>query len=269
MKKIVKKAIDFIRNFQASSAERPQDFDGFPRARYAFALRWATGKKILDIGCGLGQGAHKLAKGGAREVVGIDYSRSAIAEAKRRHHLPNLEFSCRGAGDLKTMNAIFDMVIAFEIVEHLGKAETEKMLSGAASILKKNGVFLLSTPNKLKFSPGRVKPWNPYHTKEYLVEDLRTLLGKYFREVRILGLKCADENYLQAEKALREKSIRHFVSKRVGRSKIARNIAAFVPPGYRQKITGESKLPKVGIKDSRISDSGIGEVNTLLAVCGK
>ena len=51
-------------------------------ARYAFAARFARGRRVLDVGCGSGYGADVLARE-AREVLGIDIADDAIDYARR------------------------------------------------------------------------------------------------------------------------------------------------------------------------------------------
>ena len=41
-------------------------------ARYLFAAQASTGKRVLDVGCGVGYGAHLLALSGAASVTAFD-----------------------------------------------------------------------------------------------------------------------------------------------------------------------------------------------------
>lgn len=59
-------------------------FDGFGWFLYNFAGRYAVGKKILDIGCGIGKGAVILSKHTSEAVIGIDYSEKAITQASKQ-----------------------------------------------------------------------------------------------------------------------------------------------------------------------------------------
>jgi len=60
--------------------------------RYAFLSAWCKGKKVLDLGCGSGEGAALLAHTGAAEVIAVDPSSATIDEARARYDLPNLRF---------------------------------------------------------------------------------------------------------------------------------------------------------------------------------
>src|SRR6202453_1161289 len=60
-------------------------------ARYAFARRYAQGKRVLDAGCGTGYGSAELAQA-ANEVMGVDVAANAIEYAKANYPLPGLRF---------------------------------------------------------------------------------------------------------------------------------------------------------------------------------
>jgi trans-aconitate methyltransferase len=68
----------------------------------------APGRRILDVGCGLGDDAAALAgrvaPGGT--VVGVDGSQAMLAEARRRHGGgENLSFELANAAHLRTQRA--------------------------------------------------------------------------------------------------------------------------------------------------------------------
>lgn len=74
------------------------DSDGFSEQLYALACvepirRSAAGSRIVDIGCGAGQGTMLLARMYPHlEFTGLDLSRGAIDAAEREKHAPNVAF---------------------------------------------------------------------------------------------------------------------------------------------------------------------------------
>src|SRR5271156_1795322 len=68
-------------------------------ARYAFARRFAAGKRVLDAGCGAGYGSAELA-GLAAFVTGVDAASDAIEYARQAYPLPNARFLAASCTDL-------------------------------------------------------------------------------------------------------------------------------------------------------------------------
>ena len=68
-----------------------------------------------------------------------------------------------------------------ENLEHVSDARAS--VSEIRRVLQPGGIFLLGTPNKEMFSPGRDRPVNRYHVKEFYFEELRELLAEFFSTV--------------------------------------------------------------------------------------
>lgn len=150
-------------------------------ARYAFAARFARERRVLDAGCGAGYGAARLAAG-ARRVVALDLAAEAIDIARSRYASPRLEFLRADCRALPFASAAFDLVVAFEVVEHLG--EWEKFLAEARRVLSGAGELVISTPNRLYYGESRETP-NPFHVHEFDYEEFRESLGRHFPRVEI------------------------------------------------------------------------------------
>ena len=103
--------------------------------------------KILDIGCGAGTIALYLASKG-NDVLGIDISKNAIVsanESKKLIGLKNVTFKKMHFPD-ETPEEKFDFIILTEVIEHL--ENDELALKKIFSLLKSNGMVLISTPSK-------------------------------------------------------------------------------------------------------------------------
>jgi len=154
--------------------------------RYVWAAPFVKGKATLDIGCGSGYGSSYLVGKGAKEVIGGDISGEAIEYAQAHYKKDGLHFLRLDAQRLPFSDNSFDVVVSFEVIEHV--ARYKDFVSECRRVLKDNGVFICSTPNKEAASPHREKPLARYHAKEFYIEELRQLLGKHFQEVSFYGM---------------------------------------------------------------------------------
>jgi len=144
-------------------------------ARYAFASRLASGKRVLDIGCGTGYGVAKMARGAAF-AVGIDSAAEAVSGAAA--------FVQASATALPFKPESFDLVTAFEVIEHL--TDWEQMLVEARRVMHAGGIFLVSTPNKSSYAESRADAGpNPFHVHEFEYAEFHAALSAIFPAVCI------------------------------------------------------------------------------------
>ena len=160
------------------------DLLGEHLARYALALRYAEGKRILDCGCGAGYGTAELATA-ASEATGIDFSNDAIEYAREHYARPNVRFITGSCLDLPFPASSFDLVVAFEVIEHL--IDFRRFLDECARVLHPAGMLIASTPNKLYYAESRSTSGpNPFHEHEFEAAEFRSELDRVFPHVKIL-----------------------------------------------------------------------------------
>lgn len=151
--------------------------------RYNFAKGYCCQRNILDIGCGEGFGTALLADS-ALKVFGIDYAGEAIAYAMSNLAKPNLVFLKMDCARLGFHDSRFDIITAFEIIEHL--SNPERFLSETSRVLKDNGLVIISSMQK----HGGIKSNNPFHLKDYSREELMNALSGYYKYVELYGTHC-------------------------------------------------------------------------------
>jgi len=150
-------------------------------ARYMFAARLARGKRVLDAGCGAGYGAAELSLA-ADSVTGVDSAPDAVEYARAHYQSANLRFEVGSCATLPFAGASFDLVVAFEVIEHL--EDWRGFLAEARRVLADSGQFIVSTPNKLYYTGSRgLEGANPFHVHEFEFEEFRAELGKVFQHV--------------------------------------------------------------------------------------
>lgn len=149
--------------------------------RYDFARRWCHSAEVLDAACGVGYGTAYLAEE-ARRVVGVDHSAEALDYARREYARPNIEYVEADLLALPFADGSFDVVCAFEAIEHL--VDQRAFLRDAARVLRRDGVLLVSTPCVRQTQRD---PANPFHHVELSAADFEALLQERFGEVELYG----------------------------------------------------------------------------------
>lgn len=143
-----------------------------------------SGRDVLEAGCGEGYGADLIA-GVARRVIGLDYDDSAVAHVTARY--PRVEAIQGNLAELPLPDAAVDVVVNFQVIEHLW--DQAQFIAECARVLRPGGLLMVSTPNRITFSPGRDTPINPFHTRELNAAELTELLvDSGFVMDRMLGV---------------------------------------------------------------------------------
>jgi SAM-dependent methyltransferase len=153
--------------------------------RYEWIAPLASGRDVLDAGCGVGWGSLILASNGARSVVGVDIDESAIVNARERaaedardHAAPETDFV---RGDLRRLpfdDGSFDLVACFEAIEHV--EEPSEVVNELRRVLRRGGILAVSSPNRGIYPEG-----NPFHLHELTTSELTEALESCFQNVSV------------------------------------------------------------------------------------
>jgi len=155
--------------------------------RYALATEFVKGKMVLDLACGEGYGSYMLAQH-AEHVTGIEIDRKVVAHAKSTYLRNNLDFVEGSITDVPIVGERrFDVIICFEGIEHV--EDHGKLLSEVKRLIKRDGLFIVSTPNKAIYTDKTGRN-NPFHVKELYFDEFKTLLGNNFSNTCFLGQRC-------------------------------------------------------------------------------
>ena len=96
------------------------------------------GQRVLDVGCGNGELALMLGRGG-RSVVGIDPSKECIAEARVRAGGERVRFACASFDDYDA-DGRFDAIVFVASIHHM---DMERALARAKELLAPGGVIAI------------------------------------------------------------------------------------------------------------------------------
>ncbi len=138
---------------------------------YTSILADCRDKTVLEAGSGEGYGAALLATV-AESVTCVDYDTSAVEHTRRRY--PELIVHQGNLIELPIADASVDVVVNFQVIEHLW--DQPQFIAECLRVLRPGGRLLISTPNRITFSPGRDTPLNPFHTRELNAAELTELL---------------------------------------------------------------------------------------------
>ncbi|WP_281633881.1 class I SAM-dependent methyltransferase [Flavobacterium luteolum] len=144
--------------------------------RYAIAEEFVTNKVVLDIASGEGYGSHILSKK-ALEVFGVDIDVESVNEASKKYRKNNLKFIVGSADKIPIESNSIDVVVSFETIEHHDKHH--EMLQEIKRVLKKDGILLMSSPDK-KYYSDLTGQNNPFHVKELYFHEFKVLIDSYF-----------------------------------------------------------------------------------------
>ena len=134
---------------------------------YDFVARSLAGARVLDAGCGEGYGTDRLTAVAA-EVTGVDLEEPVIRRAASRY--PRARFDAAN-------------LVSLPYFEHLHSPQ--EFLTECARVLAPGGLLIISTPNRLTFSPDGMR--NPFHTFEFAPEELRATVAQHFSSIELAG----------------------------------------------------------------------------------
>ncbi|MBW2231206.1 MAG: class I SAM-dependent methyltransferase [Deltaproteobacteria bacterium] len=230
------------------------------RAAYAHATRLAqerTRGRILDLGCGTGYGTAELAAA-LPGVFAVDRISPDPAARHARAH-----FIRADVGGIPLPPASFDMVVSFQVIEHL--EDPSVYLDTIARILRPDGLVLISTPNRLESDNE-----NPFHVREYTADELALLLRIHFGDVEMLGVTATREPraYYDARLARIRKIVRidPFGLRKVLPRKLIDWLFGRLAVVIRRGIQRSDGLPEVTLADFPIGPAR-DDCLDLLAVC--
>ncbi|HPX35179.1 MAG TPA: methyltransferase domain-containing protein [Mycobacterium sp.] len=138
---------------------------------YRHCAPLCAGQEVLEAGCGEGYGADLLA-GSATRVVAVDYDAATVAHVRTRY--PSIEVIAANLAALPLADASVDVVVNFQVIEHLW--DQPQFITECLRVLRPGGLLLISTPNRITFTPGSDVPVNPFHTRELNAAELTELL---------------------------------------------------------------------------------------------
>jgi ubiquinone/menaquinone biosynthesis C-methylase UbiE len=236
-------------------------------AAYKFAENYVRGKRALEVGCGTGYGSEHLSHI-AGSIVSIDQWKEGIASCQKTISGNNISFIPANALDMPFDDESFDVVISFQVIEHFTPEDCPRYLNEIRRTLKRNGVFLATTPNKnLRLLPFQ-KQRNPEHMQEYNHKTLRRLLKAHFEEIDLLGLTATEEVMRTERKLLEQSPVDFYVRRPINKvtGKLRKAETKKQKEGWQPDI---GMIDRVTQDDFKVNRDSLAECIDLYVVCVK
>ncbi|MBY0424660.1 MAG: class I SAM-dependent methyltransferase [Cytophagales bacterium] len=157
--------------------------------------------QLLEVGCGVGRGLELLIKQSAHYTA-IDKNGDLLEKLGKEY--PSITFLHRNIPPFSGIaDHSFDVVVSFQVIEHI--RNDKLFLKEIHRVLKPGGKAIITTPNRA-MSLTR----NPWHEREYLLDELKGLCTSIYSNVKTLGvygnekvMRYFDENRVSVERITR------------------------------------------------------------------
>jgi len=151
-----------------------------------------AGKRVLEIGCGIGTDLVRFCQGGAR-AIGIDFAETAVRLARenlRVHGLPATRLAIADGGQLPLPNDVIDVVYAHGVLQYA--PDPARLVQEAHRVLRPGGRAIFMVYNRVSWLNAMSKLMKvPLEHEDapvlriYSIDEYRHLLGE-FRQVEIV-----------------------------------------------------------------------------------
>jgi SAM-dependent methyltransferase len=141
----------------------------------------AVPRLVLDAGCGEGYAAGLLgARWPGAVVVGVDYDPAATAHARQAYAGERAAYLRGAVTALPLESGVADLTVSLQVLEHIWTPL--EYVRELVRVTRAEGCMVLSTPNRLTFSPGLARlgrPPDAYHVREYDAQELDAELRRW------------------------------------------------------------------------------------------
>ncbi len=198
--------------------------------------------KILEIGCGLGHHLYALKRLEFKNVLGIDISPECVEFCRKKGfnvlQADAFDFLPQHIGE-------YDIIIAFDLIEHLTKEESYFLLKYMLNSLKDDGFIIINAPNANNPLTLRERYIDITHQVIYTPESIRQLiLTSGFKRVKIFGVKP----FSTLDKSFWRAYLKKFIMLPIYKLSLGLLRLFYYMQGYQDVRILENKLIAIGYK---------------------
>lgn len=183
--------------------------------RWSFARRFITVlDRVLEVGCGEDKPLSKILTGGAAAHVGhytgVDLNKIKPSASQRLKFYGEFNFVERYKEILKDNPDGWDVVVNFEVIEHMKVEHGIKLLKAMFACTKPGGVLLLSTPvyDGVRHAANHIHEYTIPELQDYIEKTGYIIERRFgtFMDIRHIGrvdpTGCSLNAVLEVRKAL-------------------------------------------------------------------
>lgn len=157
-------------------------------ARYKFAAKMIQNKRsVIEVGCGHGYGSVFLSNH-VDNLVATDIDEELIEICKKKFSsLDNCKFQVMDLLNCDKSVEKYDGLVSLDVIEHFEKKDIDRVVDNYYSLLKKDGVAVIGTPNikSQQYASARRKASNPF---EFNYEEFYNALSNKFENVFVFSM---------------------------------------------------------------------------------
>lgn len=153
-------------------------------------------KTLIDVGSSIGWIEKELIQYKPKKLIGVEPDAKAVAFAKKE--VPQATFFVGSADILPVPSGQADIVIMFDVIEHVPVGGEALAFKEVARVLKKGGRLALSTPNSHPFTNVLDFAWYFGH-RHYRKEKIKHLVERAGFKVESLEIRGGLWSYINLD----------------------------------------------------------------------
>lgn len=180
--------------------------------RWSFARRFVSAKDhVLEVGCGEDKPLSKILTGGAAahvaSYVGVDMNKLKPSNSQRLKFMGEFNFVERWKEVQALRPEGFDVVVNYEVIEHMKVEHGAKLLKAMFNCLRSGGTLLLSTPvyDGVRHAANHIHEYEIPELQKYIEKAGFTVVKRYgtFLDIKHVGKTPTDRCDMDAIKKVR------------------------------------------------------------------
>jgi SAM-dependent methyltransferase len=148
---------DFFAGYAKLARFGPGWREAYEHPSFMALLPEVAGRRVLDLGCGVGQLAQHLAERGAADVTGVDLSERMLSIARAEYSHPRLTFVRASMEEAVFPPDRFNLVVSSLALHYV--ADYGDLCRRIASWLAPGGVLVFSTEHPVYLSRATAEGW--------------------------------------------------------------------------------------------------------------